>query len=134
MVETKTRKTQPHSKMTQGSFDMMNEWIESGGAKAAGFTSDKRSKGHSRIVSEALREFILKHKKKRFDHFNFKDNSIMLTDTDLPQYQDLVEIYINPKGLLCSLHKTNNCIHIEECWKDLTIKKRLVTENIKPLV
>ena len=126
--ETESRKSQPGSKMNQESFDLMEEWIESGNAEKAGF------KGKSRIVSEAVREFVLKYTVPRFEHFNFAENVIRLIDNEKPAGTPYIEIALKSSLLFCRSCESKNCIHIEEAWNHTEIRKQLKRKNLKKLV
>jgi len=128
MDETETRKSQPGSKMNQESFDLMEDWIESGEAEKAGFT------GKSRIVSEAVREFVLKYTIPRFEHFNFAENVIRLIDNEKPAGTPYIEIALKGELLFCRSCESKNCIHIEESWNNTEIRKQLKRKNLKKLV
>lgn len=122
------RKTQPNTKINRESFALMKDWIESGEAKKAGFD------GQSRIVSEAVREFILKYTTPRFEHFNFAENVIRLIDNEKPAGTPYIEIALNGELLICRSCESKNCIHIVEVWNNDNISKQLKRKNLKKLV
>lgn len=117
-------KSQPNTKIDKQVYAMLREWLDSGKAKEAGFDSQ------SRIVSEAVREFIEKYKTPRFEHINFHDNMIRLLDNDEPKGTPFIDIFLKEDIIFCNSCKTKTCIHIEECWKDVAIRKVLQKKGI----
>ena len=118
------KKSQPTSHMEQHIFDLMRDFLKTDEAKQAGF------KSQSRFVSEAVRQLMDKHKKRRFEHFNFADNLIRLIDNEKPRGTPFIEIYLKRGVLYCTDCESHNCVHILASWNIDTIRKELKNKGL----
>lgn len=117
-------KSQPNTKIDREVYSLLRDWLDTGKAKEAGFVSQ------SRIVSEAVREFIEKYKKIRFGYIKFhSDDSIILLDNDEPKGTPFIDIILKKDIIFCNSCKSKTCIHIEQCWKNQSIAEKLVKKN-----
>lgn len=106
----------------------IEEWLETSEAKARGFNSV------ARFISIAGSELLTKHKKIRFEHFNFAENVIRLIDNEKPAGTPYIEIALKGELLFCRSCESKNCIHIMESWNNAQISKQLKRKNLKKLV
>jgi len=88
----------------------------------------------SDFISQGARELLEKYKKTRFEHLNFHDNIIRIIDNDKPKGTVYVEVFLKNNKIVCGVCNSRDCIHIEACWNDNSIKKQLVTKAIPKLV
>lgn len=103
----------------------IEEWLETPEAKALGFNS------LARFMTIAGSELLTKHKKKRFEHFNFADNIIRLIDNNQPKGTPYIEIALNNSDLICRVCESKNCIHIAEAWNNKNIAKQMKRKGLK---
>ena len=108
--------------------EKIEEWLKTDEAKALGFNS------MARFMTMAGSEFLQKHQKKRFEHFNFADNVIRLIDNEKPAGTPYIEIMLKNGSLVCRACESKNCVHIEESWKNREIARQLKRKNLKRLV
>lgn len=105
--------------------EKIEEWLKTPEAKAKGFNS------LARFITIAGSELLEKHKKERFEHFNFAENVIRLIDNEKPAGTPYVEIALKSEKLYCRVCESQNCIHIEESWNNNEISKQLKRKNVK---
>ena len=103
--------------------EKMEKFLETKTAKDFGF------KSKADFVNEAVKLLLEKHESK-IKHFNFHDNIIRLTDGNMPQYQDLVEIRLRGKTLHCTQCDVKDCRHIDASWNDEFIRDKLVKKGL----
>lgn len=104
--------------------DELEEWIETEG-ESQGFNS------MARFATIAVSNELRKRKEKRIRIVNFQNNTVHLTDNELPEFQSLVEIFFDKKNIACNHCKSNKCEHVAACWKNDMIRKQLEKKGLK---
>ncbi len=125
MGTMKGESSQKNIKIDSDVRDKLEEWVDTDEAKSKGYNS------MARVATLAISEFMDKHKKKRFEHFNFADNLIRLIDNDKPKGTPFIEVMIKGGELICRVCEARVCIHIKEAWNHPEIIKQLKRKNIK---
>ena len=120
----KGESSQKSVKMDNDLWEILDEWLQTNEAKKHGFHSK------APFITQAVRELLERYEKPRFDHLNFQDNILRLVDTELPKYQNIIEICLKKGKLVCNYCELESCEHIDASWKDKVIRKQLQEKGL----
>ena len=112
-------------RMDRDLFEQLVKWLETDDAKKKGYHSK------APFINTAVRELLEKYSKPRFEHSNFHDNVLRLSDTHQPEGTPFVEIFLKNHQLFCDSCQSKSCEHIKYSWQNPIIKHQLIENGIK---
>lgn len=96
-------------------LDQINKALKTKIAKEQGVTNA------ADFVEKAVDDLLDKFELKRFQHFNFHDNTIRVLDNAIGPRGDIVELRKKDNTLNCGYCESASCVHVKFVWSDIDL-------------